>query len=110
MEFYRQKLKSGSNYFQFLTATHRQSGKTAIPVWSKTCRKWGHWLKKAISPVFSVASREFSFWMPVRDGTHQEPDEAGMYVLRGNEHRICWHKSRIHTASGCGLLKNQGGL
>lgn len=104
MEFYRQKLKSGSNYFQFLTVTHRQSGKTAIPVWSKTCRKWGHWLKKAISPVFSVASREFSFWMPVRDGTHQEPDEAGMYVLRGKGGE---GKSRVgvvlQTLLGCNL-------
>jgi len=43
------------------------------------------------------------FHFPTRGDKNQKVQ--GKYVLRGNEHRICWHKSQIHTASGCGLFQ-----
>ena len=46
----------------------------------------------SVRPVCSILSPE---------DESQEVRER--YVLKDNEHRICWHKSKIHTASGCGL-------
>lgn len=47
-----------------------------IPMWSKTRRKWEHWLKEAIFSVFSVESRVVS--SECRMGTESTKKQMGL--------------------------------